>query len=322
MPQSDDEHSFLYKVAQAYYLEGATQDEVGRRFGISRIKVSRLLKKAREQQVVQITVSAPSDSLAEVELQLANHLGLDELVIAAPSTFDGAAVVGALGEAAAPVLLRHLGEKGTLAVSWGTTLSAVADALPRRVMPQVTVVQMLGGLGRPEAETHGAEITRRLASALGGRPRMLASPGIVASREVRDALLSDPQVYDTLALAASAQVALVGVGIPSDASVTLREGAILSRADLAELNARRAVGDISLRYFDVAGKPVDTSLDARIIGLEREQIGRIPRVIAVAGGMFKVAAIRAALKGHLMNVLVTDVFVARRLLEEVERGQL
>ena len=322
MPELDDEHSFLFKIAQAYYNEGATQEEVAQRFGVSRVKVSRMLKKAREQQVVQITVSAPSDSLAEVELQLANHLGLDELVIAAPGTFDGAAVVSALGEATAPVLLRHLGDKSTLAVSWGTTLSAVAEALPRRAMPQVTVVQMLGGLGRPEAETHGAEITRKVALALGGRPRMLASPGIVSSREVRDALLSDPQVYDTLALAASAQVALVGIGIPSDASVTLREGAILSRGDLAELNACHAVGDISLRYFDAAGEPVDTSLNERIVGLEREQIQRIPRVIAVAGGMFKVAAIRAALKGHLMDVLVTDVFVARRLLEEVERGQL
>lgn len=147
MPELDDEHSFLFKIAQAYYNEGATQEEVAQRFGVSRVKVSRMLKKAREQQVVQITVSAPSDSLAEVELQLANHLGLDELVIAAPGTFDGAAVVSALGEATAPVLLRHLGDKSTLAVSWGTTLSAVAEALPRRAMPQVTVVQMLGGLG-------------------------------------------------------------------------------------------------------------------------------------------------------------------------------
>jgi len=220
------------------------------------------------------------------------------------------------------VLLRHLGEKSALAVSWGATLSAVAAALPRRALPQVTVVQMLGGLGRPEAETHGADITRRIASTLGARPRMLASPGIVSSPEVRDALLSEPQVYDTLALAAGAQVALVGIGIPSETSVTLREGAILSRNDLAELSARRAVGDISLRYFDQAGEPVDVSLNARIIGLEREQIRRIPRVIAVAGGMFKFAAIRAALKGRLMDVLITDAFVARRLLEEIERGQL
>lgn len=322
MSDNDVEQSLLFKIAQAYYLEGVTQEEIGRRFGLSRIKVSRLLKKAREQHLVQITIAAPSGSLAEAEQQLANHLGLDELVIADIHTFDGPAVTRALGAAAAPVLLRHLDGRATLAVSAGSTLSAVVDALPRRMWPQVTVVQMLGGVGRAEAETQGADIVRRLAATLGARPQMLASPGIVASRQVRDALLSDPQVFDTLSLAAAAQVALVGIGIPTQTSSRLGQGTILTAADLDELAAHHAVGDIALRYFDGEGRPVHTGLDQRIIGLEHEQIRRIPCVIAVAGGMAKLAAIRAVLKGHLANVLVTDIYVARRILEEVERGQL
>ncbi|MEN6479483.1 MAG: sugar-binding transcriptional regulator [Anaerolineales bacterium] len=322
MSDNDVEQSLLFKVAQAYYLEGATQEEIGRRFGLSRIKVSRLLKRARDEHVVQITVAAPSGSLAEAEQQLANHLGLDELVIADINAFDGPTVTRALGAAAAPVLLRHLDGRATLAVSAGSALSAVVDALPRRVWPQVTVVQMLGGVGRADAETQGADIVRRLAATLGARPQMLASPGIVATRQVRDALLSDPQVFDTLSRAAGAQVALVGIGIPAQTSSRLGQGAILTAADVDELAAHHAVGDIALRFFDGDGQLVHTSLDQRIIGLEHEQIRRIPCVIAVAGGMAKLAAIRAVLKGHLANVLVTDVYVARRILEEVERGQL
>ncbi len=180
MTEDEAERSLLYKVAQAYWVEGATQQQVGQRFGLSRIKVSRLLRRARDEQVVQIAVAAPTGSLAAAEQQLANHLGLDELVIADLDSFDGSAVLAALGKAAAPVLLRHIGERTTLAVSWGATLSALVCALPRRALPQVTVVQMLGGLGRAEADTHGADITRRLAAALEARPRILASPGIVA----------------------------------------------------------------------------------------------------------------------------------------------
>ncbi len=322
LDDQESEQGLLFKVAQAYYLEGATQAEVGRRFGLSRIKVSRLLKKARDEKMVQIAITPPPGSLAAAEQQLANHLGLHELVIADLDVLDGGAVLAALGAAAAPVLLRHLGERTTLAISWGATLAALVAAMPRRALPQATVVQMLGGLGRVESEAQGADIARRLAASLGARCRMLASPGIVASKEIRDALVSDPQIYDTLALAASAQVALVGIGVPSRHSATLREGAILSSTDLEELNRRGAVGDIALRHFDAGGRPVSAGLNTRIVGLEFEQIRQIPCTIGVAGGMAKLAAIRGALKGRLLNVLVTDVYVARRILEEVERGQL
>ena len=318
----ESEQDLLFKVSEAYYLEGATQAEVGRRFGLSRVKVSRLLKRARDEQMVQISVTPPTGSLAGIEQQLANHLGLDELIIADLDAVDGAAVLAAIAAAATPVLLRHLCEGTTLAVSWGATLAALVAALPRRPVPRATVVQMLGGLGRVEHEAQGADIARRLAMSLEADCRLLASPGIVASKEVRDALISDPQIYDTLALAASAQVALVGIGTPSRGAPALRDAATLSVVETEELASRGAVGDISLRHYDANGQLVATGLSWRIIGLELAQICQIPCVIAVAGGMAKFTAIRGALTGHLINVLVTDVYVARRILEEVERGQL
>ncbi len=115
---------------------------------------------------------------------------------------------------------------------------------------------------------------------------------------------------------------MVGVGVPTQFSFAARQGGVLSTRDLSELSNLGAVGDISLRYFDAHGRAVVSSLDGRIIGLEREQIRRIPCVIGVAGGMAKLAAVRGALRGHLLNVLVTDIYVARRINEEVERGQL
>lgn len=322
MVHSEEEHDFLFKVAQSYYLDGNTQEQIGLRYGISRVKVSRLLRKARELQIVQITVSPPGKSLADLEMRLAAQFRLDEVVIARSSLMDGPVLLEALARVAAPVLLRHVGERSTLAVSWGRALSALVDALPPHGFPRVTVVQMLGGLGRPEAETHGADIARRLAEALGASPRLLPSPGIVVSRHVCDALLGDAQVYDTLGLAARADIALVGIGVPSDSSLTLREGNILSQAELASIKERGGVGDISLRFFDRNGVPIVTQLDSRIVGLQMSQIQAIPRVIGVAGGMAKLSAIRAALKGGLVDVLVTDVFVARRLWEEIEMEQL
>jgi len=77
-----------------------------------------------------------------------------------------------------------------------------------------------------------------------------------------------------------------------------------------------AVGDIGLRFFNARGEKVEDEINDRIIGLDLEQIRRIPRVIAVAGGADKAAVIRAALIGKLINILITDDKTAQLLLQE------
>jgi DNA-binding transcriptional regulator LsrR (DeoR family) len=110
-------------------------------------------------------------------------------------------------------------------------------------------------------------------------------------------------------------LAVVGIGAPTPDSVTMRDGSIISQAELDELLARGAVGDVALRYFDAEGRPVHSEIDDRIIGISLEQLRRGPRVVAVSGGPDKVSAIRAALRGRLIDVLVTDSVTASKLLE-------
>ena len=170
-------------------------------------------------------------------------------------------------------------------------------------------------LGRPEAEVHGNDIARRMAQAFGARPRLISAPGIVASKMVRDSLVADPQISDTLALSAKSDVAIVGIGVPVPDSVVMQAGAILAE-EVEQLRAQGAVGDIALRFFDADGQPVKHEINDRIIGLDLDQIRRIPRVIGVAGGAEKFEVVRAALRGKFINVLVTDDQIATRLLEE------
>jgi DNA-binding transcriptional regulator LsrR (DeoR family) len=303
----------LYKIAKAYYEDGLTQEQIGDRLGLSRVKVSRMLQRAREAKVVQITVVAPQDSNADLERAVEAAFGLDEAVIVSPPSDDREVVVRALGPAGAQCLVRHLQGEEVLALTWGTTLLSVVDALPAQNWPEMRVVQMLGGLGRPEADVYGADLARRTAEAFGARLRILPAPGIVASRMVRDALLADPQISGTLELAAQADVALVGIGQPSPGSVVMQAG-ILDEADLARLHEQGAVGDIALRFFDAEGRAVDHETNERIIGPTLDEIRGMRRVIGVAGGREKHEVIRAALRGALVDVLVTDYATAECLL--------
>ena len=317
MAIDSNDKRLLYKIARAYYEDGLTQEQIGGRLGLSRIKVSRLLRRARDERVVQITIIPPQDLNADLERELEAEYGLDEAVVVSPPSYDKATIVRELGPAAADCLIRCLHSHAVLCLSWGTTLLAVVNALPSRRWPEMKVVQMLGGLGRPEAETHGADLARRTAEAFGVRPLLLPAPGIVASKLVRDALLSDPQISDTLALGERADVALVGIGIPVPDSVVAQAG-ILIGEESEQLKALGAVGDIALRFFAADGRKVDHEINDRIIGLDLDQIRKIPRVIGVAGGAEKFEVIRAALRGKIVNVLATDDRTATRLLEDPE----
>jgi DNA-binding transcriptional regulator LsrR (DeoR family) len=306
----------LYKIAKAYYQDELTQHDIARRFGLSRVKVSRLLEQARQEGIVKITVVPPPGTFADLERQLEARFGLLEAVVVSPARYDRVNVVRELGQAAADCLVRCLKGREILTMSWGTTLRATVDALPSRNWPHLTVVQMAGGLGRPEAEVYGSDLTRRAAQALGARSRMIPAPGIVASKLARDALLADTHIAETLTMAAHADVALVGLGALTPDSVVLQVSSLLTEEQINELKMLGMVGDIALRCYDAYGRPIKHEVNERIIALELEQIKRIPRVIGVAGGAGKYESIRAALRGALINVLVTDDRTATRLLSE------
>jgi DNA-binding transcriptional regulator LsrR (DeoR family) len=313
---TDTEFSrLLHKVARAYYDDGLTQQQIGERFGLSRVKVSRLLRSAREERVVQITIAPPPSSNAQIEQQLERRYGLKEALVVTPSSYTPATLVRELGPVAAACLTRSLQGNEVVAVSWGTAVLSVVDALQPDSLPEVRVVQLIGGLGELEAKTHGADLVRRMAQTLGAKPRLIHAPGIVKDKTIRDALVLDTQVADTLELAGRADVALVGLGVLDPGSTLLARGDTLMAAEVEELRALGVVGDIALQFFDRDGRKVSHPVHERIVGMGLETIKSIPRVIGVAGGKEKVTAIRAALHGGLISVLVTDDRTALQLLD-------
>lgn len=305
----------LYKVAKAYYEDKLTQKQIGDRFGLSRVKVNRLLARARDEGVVQIQVVLPESSQPDVERRLEESCGLIEAVVVDGSdSHEG--LLRNLGEGAAGYLRRVIGGGESVGITWGTSLYAMTEAMTQTAASAARVVQLLGGLGDPDADIHGAEIARRLSLLINARPRVLAAPGVVATPAVRRALLADPQVADTLELASRVDVAVVGIGTLDKHSVVLRSGTILSPEDIRRLKEKGVVGDIALRFFDRNGEPIDDELNNRILGITVEQLRALTRVVGVAGGPEKFKAICGAIRGRLVNVLVTDSGTAKRLITE------
>lgn len=311
----------LHKVAKAYYHDGLTQEKIGQRFGLSRMKVSRLLSYAREEKIVQIRIVAPQDGRVELEHAIEARYGVDEVLIAPATGSDPNRLNAALGETAAACLMRSLRGDETVTLTWGSSLLSTVEALqgnatrPIRDWAGTRIVQALGGLGDPGAEVYGAGLTHRLARTLGAKAHILSAPGIVPSPAVREVLLSDMHIARTLGMAAKANIALLGIGVLRLQSAGMSAN-ILSADEFAELKALGAVGDIGLRFFNADGQLVDHEVNRRVLGLTLRQIKAIPRVLGVAGGPEKYEVIRAALRGKLINVLITDPNTAQRLLND------
>jgi DNA-binding transcriptional regulator LsrR (DeoR family) len=125
----------------------------------------------------------------------------------------------------------------------------------------------------------------------------------------------DPQISKMIAIAAKADIALVGIGVLTPGSVVLQNN-ILNQTEIERLKTKGAVGDIGLRFFDACGKTIEDEINYRVIGLDLDQYRKIKRVIGIAGGEEKVEAIRAAMRGKLINVLITDDQTAKKLFEE------
>ncbi len=309
----NDRNQLLFKIAVAYYSDDQTQQVIADRFGISRVKVCRLLKQARDEGIVSISIRGPSEGAAELERRLEERYGLQEAVVVEDAA--GGDRGAAVGAAAAAYFKRIARDGLTVALSWGAGLLPFVNALDPQTDAEVRVVQMLGGLGDAEADVHGAELARRMAQRLGTKPRLLQAPGIVASKDVRAALAADAQISETLALARRADAAFVGVGALDEASL-LRGGSIISAAELESLSRAGAVGDLALNFFDARGGRVPSPTDERVIGLSLEEIRALPRVVAVAWGLRKVVPLRGALLGRLVSVLVTDAEAAEGLLSQ------
>jgi DNA-binding transcriptional regulator LsrR (DeoR family) len=310
----------LVKAARLYYEQDLTQAEISVRLRLSRQKVQRLLRQAQEQGIVHVAIQPITGIFSELERELERRFYLSEAVIVETTNYhDQGNVAREVGAAAAEYLIRLLRPSDNVVISWGNSLLGMVNALNSLTpgpLPNVKLIQGLGGLGDPNNDIHATELVRRASRALGCQLALLPAPCVAATVAARDAFYGDNYVAQVLSLARSADLAFVGIGSSSAESIMVPEfWSVMTPGTLRDLMAHGAVGSINLRYFDSNGNQIPSELDKRLIGLTLAELKKIDRVVAVAGGGAKLRAIHAALRAKLINVLVTDQVTCQELLK-------
>ena len=309
----------MTKVARMYYEQDMRQPTIAAQLSISQSRVSRLLKQAGELGLVRISVVSPPGVHADLEEELQRRYGLREAVIADIEPGPGEqSLLSAIGAAAAVYLETTLTGGETIGISsWSATLLATVEAMAPRTGPGATrVVQVLGGVGNAASQIHATRLTDRLAMLTGAEAVPLPAPGLAGSAAARAALMTDRHVAEIMTGYQDLTLVLAGVGSLEPSPLLRQSGNGIEEADQDVLRERGAVGDVCLRFFDDKGTFVPSPLDERVIGIDVETLRSVPRVVGVAGGARKHRAIRSAVRGGWLNVLITDVHTARFILAD------
>ncbi len=312
-----DELRLMTRVARMYYERGMRQSDVARQLGLSQATISRLLGRSKDEGIVRISVNVPQGVYSQLEEDLIAAYDLRDAIVVDCDSENEQIIQRDLGAAAAYYVESTIKPNEVIGISsWSSNLLALVDAMhqvPRK--SGVEVVQILGGVGNPGAEVHATRLTSRLARLVDGKATFLPAPGIVGSKASLGVLLADPYVEEAMTLFNQVSLALVGIGAVEPSELLADSGNIFSEEELDILRNKGAVGDILLHFYDENGEPVDTSLNNRVVSMSLPQLQKVDRSVGVAGGRRKLKAILGALRGDLINVLITDCFTASRLMD-------
>jgi len=304
---------FISKIARLYYIGNLTQQEIADNLKISRTKVSRYLDKAREEKIVEIKINSPQEDYTHLEYEIEKKYRLKECIIV--PTYDRREdILMDMADSLQNLLGRIIKDGDYFGIGWGTSLKAIADYLDFRTKMDIKVVPLIGGVGKVGTGIHTNSVARTLANKFGGISYVINSPAILDSAEARRIIQNDSNAREIIELSGKVSTAMVGMG-GIDTQSTLVKIGNFSVKEFDYLRSLGVVGDVNLVFIDANGKQVQNEINERIITTPVGKIKKIENVIGVGFGDSKLKVILGALRGGIINILLTDENTAKSIMK-------
>lgn len=302
------EDTLVVKTAWYYYIENMTQQKISEKLGISRMRVIKLLEKARQEGVIQFRIQQDNAQRMQLEGQLAKMWGLkDVFVVPTPPEEDN--INETIAQATAMYLSDRISENCFINMGYGDTPSRILNHLATMSKFPVSIVSLTGGVSYYLPNTQSNIFNAKL--------YLLPAPLLVSSKEMVTAMMQEPSIVEIFRMVSLASITLVGIGGIGEDATILKNG-ILSKNDFLYLSMQGAVGDVLSHFIDKDGNLVHTNVEERLLSTPLDTLKKLDNVIGVAAGPSKVNAIRAALRGKYLDILITDEDTARQLIKPVD----
>lgn len=301
----DYEESLVIKTAWYYYLENMTQQRIAEILGVSRIRVIKLLEKARQTGVIQFKMRKDSASRMNLEKKLCEKYDLKDSFVV-PTNPDAEGVNETIAKAAAMYISDRIDENTYINIGYGDTPSRVLNNLAMISEKPITCISLTGGVNYYLPNTHSQTFNARLF--------LIPAPLLASSSTLAHAMRQEASVTEISRMALLSGITVVGIGGISEDATIFKSG-ILSKNDLLYLKMQGAVGDMLSHFLDENGNLLNHDVEDRLISASLDTIKNLDNVIGVAAGNSKILAIRAVLRGAYLDVLITDEYTAQQLLE-------
>lgn len=293
---TDYENNLMIKIAWYYYMENMTQQVIADRLNITRMRVIKLLEKARQTGIVQFRIASSLDTRRELETRLMERYHLRDCYTV-PTNPNAADTNDTIARAASIYIGNHVRENSYINFGYGDTTSRTIQYLAKNLETAVSFVSLTGGvsyyLPRSESNIFNAKLY------------LIPSPIIMSSTQMADAIKQESSVQEITNMIRLASMTIVGIGGMDD-NATIVQSSILNSGDFRLLAMKGAVGDVICHFIDGDGALVDTEVDSRLVSVPLSTLKQLENVVGAAAGKHKLPAIHAALAGGYIDILITD----------------
>lgn len=309
------EPSRLDEAARAgwlYYVAGNTQDEIAKKLGVSRQSAQRLVSLAVSERLIKVRLDHPIAKCMELAARLKDKYELLSCDVV-PSDPQSSSVTLGVAEAGAVEMERYLRYSDPLIMTLGTgrTLRACVEQLPPMNCPQHRIVSLVGNMAS-DGSASAYNVIIGLADLVNSPHFPMPLPVIATTIEEREILQSQKPVHNILNLASQADVTFVGIGHVGDDAPLLQDGFITAEERQTLSNAG-AAGEIVGWVYDFDGNIIEGLTNQRVASSPIKKNPDKP-VYGIAIGHNKVVSISSALKGKLINALITNEKTAEQML--------
>lgn len=322
-----DDSRLIYKCCYLYYMDGLGQKEICDQLGISRATVSRMLKAGKENGVVRIELDNPDSILyGEMERRIEHQLGLKEVLIVDEMELESKEDhMQRVNEEALTYLARIFHNHDYIGVSMGKTLYNLANGKTNVEEVDCTFVPVVGGVGmqlHSNDNYHSNDIVNAFARKFNGSAVQFFAPAVFDDRNIMAGFLKERPVQEVTSLFKKLKTVIMGIGSCSSRESILVKCGYLSKEDYEQFKERGAVGDVLLKFLDKNGNSAQFSeFNERVMGLSDEGLMNIENRIGIAVGEEKSRAILGGIRAKKINILITDISCAKKLLALIEEEE-
>jgi DNA-binding transcriptional regulator LsrR (DeoR family) len=314
--KSDNESTRLDDAARAgwlYYVAGNTQDEIARKLGVSRQSAQRLVSLAVSQKLIKVRLDHPIAQCMELSHRLKARFDLEtcEVVPSDPESSSSTLGIAQAGAGEMERCLKSVHPR-ILAVGTGRTLRACVAQLTPMDCPQHRIVSLVGNMAS-DGSASAYDVIIRIADTVNAPHYPMPLPVIATTTEERSILQNQKPVRSILELARQADATFVGIGQMGD-DVPLLDDGFITREELRAYKKAGAAGEIVGWVYDREGVIIDGFTNDRVASAPIQANSEKP-VFGIAAGHNKVDAILSALRGRLINSLITNELTAELLLD-------